>query len=190
MPKKKSATIDINLVPKDPFFQTVLGKTFKWMLSVGRYIVIFTELVVIVSFVTRFTLDRQVTDLNDSINQKKNVIESYGDLEKDFRLAQLKIDNYLQIEQQTNLSDVFPGLSAITPSDIQLDELVIRPTGVSISGIAFNQKALNLLINNIQLSPDFFNVNVDRIEAGDEKTPGFKFRLRADTKEAPKLVNR
>ena len=78
--KKQPAAITINLVPKDPFFATIPGRVLKWALSAGRYIVIFTELVVIISFATRFTLDRQVTDLNDTITSKEAIINSYGAL--------------------------------------------------------------------------------------------------------------
>ncbi len=179
--------ININLVPKDPFFESVLGKTLRWALSVGRYIVIFTELMVILSFVARFTLDRQLTNLNDSIHQKQITIESYGELEKNVRLIQAKSDQYQQIEQQTNLIDIFPTLSQITPDNIQLDELTIKSAKVSMSGTSLSQQSLNLLINNFQLSNDFFNINVDKIEAGDSKDPGFKFLISADTQEPTQL---
>lgn len=181
---KKPAQIKINLVPKDPFFETPVGKILKWALSVGRYIVIFTELVVIVSFVTRFNLDRQVTDLNGKINQKRTVIESYGTLEADVRQVQEKINQYQQIEQVSNLAEVFPKLSQITPRDVRLDELVISVDQVSLDGTALSQNSLNLLINNIQLSPDFRNVSVDQIETGDSQDPGFHFRLSATTGES------
>lgn len=182
---KKLASVDVNLLPKDPFFDTPLGKSLKWALSVGRYIVIFTELVVIISFATRFSLDRQVTDLNDAINQKEAIIRSYGDLEENVRTTQSIIQQYQQIEQQGNIVEVFPALSRITPPDVRLDELVVRPTSVVFGGTTLSQASLNLLITNIQLSPDFSNVVVDRIETSDgQRNTGFSFRLRADTQPA------
>ena len=187
MKKSKPISVDINLAPKDPFFESLVGKSLKWALSVGRYIVIFTELVVIISFVTRFTLDRQVTDLNASIEQKKNVILSYGNLEDEFRTAQEKIENYGQVEQQTNIVEIFPSLASIIPQDVRLDELIIDQDRVVVGGVALSQNSLNTLINNIQISPDYFNVIVDRIESEGEKSPGFAFSLRASTKEEPKV---
>ncbi len=181
---KKPAVIDINLVPKDPFFETPIGKILKWALSVGRYIVIFTELVVIISFVTRFSLDRQVTDLNESINQKQSVIESYGELEQEVRATQTKIEQYKQISQAADIADVFPQLSAIAPKSIRLDELAIKDNSVTLSGVAYSNASLSLLINNIQLSEDFMNVTVDKIETGDKKDPGFHFTIRAKTEVA------
>ena len=175
--------ININLVPKDPFFETILGKTLRWALSIGRYIVIFTELMVILSFVARFSLDRQLTNLNDSVHQKKIAIESYGDLEEKVRLIQAKSDQYQQIEQLVNIADIFPALTEITPQNILLNELTIKPTKISMSGKSLSQSSLNLLINNFQISTNFFNIAVDKIEAGDRQDPGFTFFITADTKE-------
>lgn len=177
---RKPAEISINLIPKDPFFETAVGKLLKWALSIGRYIVIFTELVVIMSFVTRFSLDRQVTDLNDAINQKQVVIQSYGDLESTIRATQKKIEQYQQVSQQTNIAEIFPKLNNITPKDIKLTELNISATTISLQGTALSNDSLSLFINNLQLSSDFRNVVVDRIETGDQKDPGFQFRIRAD----------
>ena len=182
MKKKPPAQIKINLLPKDTFFESIVGRSLKWALSAGRYIVIFTELVVILSFVARFTLDRQVTDLNSDIQQKESIISSYGDLEDNFRSAQTKIQTITELDQDTNIVDVFPHISEVTPEGINYDELVIQPTGISAGGSTISQTALNLLITNLQLSPHFFNVSIDRIETQDDQSPGFAFRLRADTK--------
>ena len=130
----KPVRVNVNLVPKDPFFQTMFGKSLKWALSVGRYIVIFTELVVIMSFATRFTLDRQVTDLNASINQKKMVIESYGELEKNFLLVQQQINDFEQLHQEANLVEIFPLLNDTIPANVVFDTLVINDDTVSFTG--------------------------------------------------------
>lgn len=183
MPMPKTKDITINLIPKDPFYETPIGKILKWALSIGRYIVIFTELIVILSFVGRFSLDRQVTDLNQEIFEKQTIIESFGSLEADVREVQTKIEQYQQVSQQANIAEIFPKLSQVTPQDVRLDELVIRSDSVRFSGIARSQNSLNLLISNLQVSSDFFNVTVDKIEAGDSQDPGFEFQIRADTKQ-------
>jgi Tfp pilus assembly protein PilN len=181
MPKSNQpVSIDVNLLPQDPFFETVLGRTLRWALSAGRYLVIFTELVVIISFATRFSLDRQVTDLNAAIHHKTNVIESYGDLEENIRIVQNKLAEYQATEMQSNIADVFEDLTQVTPQDIALDKLAINQTSVVVAGLAPSQQDFNYLINNLQLSPNFKNVTVDKIEAS-KTSSGFEFRLRVDT---------
>lgn len=183
---KKAAQIEINLLPKDPFFSTIIGKILKWSLSAGRYIVIFTELVVIMSFIARFTLDRQVTDLNSSINQKKQIILSYGDTEETFRTIQEKITQYKQTEQETNIVETFESISNVMPEGIVLNELSIRPTNVIIAGQTLSQNSFNLLINNLQLSSKFSNINVSEIESSKDN-PGLSFSIKADTKPEVKI---
>lgn len=184
---KKAAHININLLPKDPFFSTVIGKVLRWALSAGRYIVIFTELVVIMSFVARFTLDRQVTDLNSAIEKKRQIILSYGDLEDNVRTVQEKINQYKQTETETNIADTFAHLSAVVPDGITLRELAIRPTAITISGRTFSQSSFNLLINNLQLSSDFTNINVGEIQSSDQEKGSIEFTIRADTKTVQRI---
>jgi Tfp pilus assembly protein PilN len=183
---KKTAQIKINLIPKDPFFSTAPGRILKWALSAGRYIVIFTELVVIMSFIARFTLDRQVTDLNQSINQKKQIILSYGDVEDSVRSAQEKISQYNQSEQEANIVDTFTNLTQIMPNGIVLDNLSIRPTSINIAGRTLSQNAFNLLINNLQLSQDFTKIDVGELESNNEE-PGLLFNIRANTAQEVKI---
>lgn len=196
MPKARArpASIEINLLPQDPFFETAIGRTLKWALSAGRYLVIFTELVVIISFATRFSLDRQLTDLNGSIHNKVSIIESYGGLENRVRLAQSQLSEYKSVEQQSNIIDVFANLSLVTPRGVSFEKLAINQSDVVIVGTTPTQQIFNLLINNLQLSSDFTNVSVDKIEAS-KTTSGFDFRLRVDnslnvtTKESSKKSN-
>lgn len=181
--KRKSVSININLLPKDPFFDSVVGRILRWALSVGRYLVVFTELVVIVSFATRFNLDRQRTDLNEALNQKQMIIKSYGDLESKFRVLQTKISDFDQVDQEGNLVDVFPKLAAVMPSDIRLTELTVTPETVSLAGSALSQRSLNVFLNNLQVSRLFFAITVDKIESQGERNPGFEFAIKANLKE-------
>jgi Tfp pilus assembly protein PilN len=176
----KTKDININLLPEDPFFQTINGRVLRWILSVGRYLVIFTELVVIVSFATRFTLDRKITDLNRTIFQKMSVIDSYGDFEQRFVLIQNKLDQYEELTKQQNLTDTFALLSSITPADVSVEKLSITKDRVVVSGQSLTQAAFNNLINNLQLSPNFANVSVGKITVNPEGT-GYIFQFQAST---------
>lgn len=182
MPKKnvsKRLDVAINLVPQDPFFETVLGRFLKWALSVGRYIVIFTELIVIVSFASRFTLDRMVTDLNGAITQKERAISSYGDLEKNFRFIQQQIEDYKQLQQDSNLVEIFPLLNENIPRNVIFETLLITDDSVNFTGAALSQEALNILVNNLQLSPYFTEVTINKIESIAERSAGVNFDIRA-----------
>ena len=141
------------------------------------------------SFIARFTLDRQVTDLNSSIEKKRQIILSYGDLEDNFRGIQEKITQYQQTEQETNMVDTFANLSAVVPDGITLTELAIRPSNVSIAGRTFSQNSFNILVNNLQLSSDFVNINVGEVHSSEEEKGSIEFLIKADTKIVQKVQN-
>ncbi len=182
MLKKKlptSTKLKVNLLPKDAFYDSILGKSTTWALSVGRYIVIFTEIVVIMSFLSRFQLDRQLTDLNKEIVEKKTVIESFGELEQNVRDIQKKIDTYQQLKPKQPINEVFDQLTTVTPRDIEYIDLTIKNNLVQISGRTQSTQALSQFITNVQLSQYFSEVRVEHISNKDSKNPGFDFRIEA-----------
>ena len=68
--------VGINLLPQSEFGQTFWGRFLKWAVSTGRYFLIFVELVVIIAFMSRFKLDKDLADLADNIAGKKAVLEA------------------------------------------------------------------------------------------------------------------
>ncbi len=188
MKRKKPAALKINLLPKDPFFETVVGKTLKWALSAGRYIVIFTEIIVIVSFLARFTLDRQLTNVNGEIADNEAIIQSYGDLEQNFRSVQEKTKQIEEINKDKNLVDIFAYISEVTPVGIEVSELRILKEEISLAGTTTSQNNLNLLINNLQLSAHFSDIRIDEISNREENLPGYEFSLKAKTGQGVRVV--
>ncbi|MEO8581486.1 MAG: PilN domain-containing protein [Patescibacteria group bacterium] len=184
--KKNKLTIDqtrINLAPKDPYLESFLGKITTWALSVGRYLVIFTELTVIISFLTRFQLDRQVTDLNSSIVKQQRIIESYGDLEQNVRDVQKKILDYNQLKVGKPMKEIFEQLTAITPEEIKYQELDINSQKIIIHAHANSRQALDRFILNIQASNYFLNPVSDNISNKDSRTQGYDFQISAQIGE-------
>ena len=179
----KPVKYKINLLPQDPFFKTSLGRIMGWSINEGRYIVIFTQVMVIISFASRFILDRRITDLNKQIYQKQLMIESQSQFESEFRLAQAKIKSYQEIDQQSNLVEVFPLLQKVVPNEFLLNTLTVQPGVITGEGLAFSNNALNLFISNLQLSPNFHDIVVNRIETTEDNVAGFavnfsvKFKL-------------
>lgn len=189
MKKTKPVKIKINLKPKDPFFDSVIGRVMRWALAAGRHIVIFTEIVVILSFLGRFTLDRQLTNLNDAIINNEGYVKSYAQLEKDFRVAQSKIKQIKELNEKEKLTDYFEYISAITPQDINIVDLKIIKGQASLTGSTSSRSNLTLLINNFILSPQFTDVRVDKVSNRSDGIQGYEFSLTAKTKKGQVTVD-
>lgn len=178
--KPKSPTVPhINLLPKDPFFDTIVGKTMVWAISVGRYIIVFTEVIVIMSFASRFKLDRDLTDLTSKVIQKQAVIQSYGDTELRIRALQEKIGIIDNLLSQAENIKVIDRLAVIVPVDVQLTQLSIRPDEIHLSGNSRSSTGIAMLLTAIQKDPSFSSVTVDRIASGESRDPVISFSIRA-----------
>src|SRR5258708_25047874 len=124
---KKKKIPEINLLPQEEFQASTIGRVLQWLLSTFRYIVITTEMIVMVAFLSRFWLDARSSDLTDAINQKKAVVASYSTFENQFRAAQQKItifNNFAASNQQLN--PVIQNIIANVQNDISLTDVSIN----------------------------------------------------------------
>lgn len=175
--KKRIKVPSLNLYPEDPFYDTLPGKVLRWAVSVGRHIVIFTELVVIGSFFSRFVLDRQLTDLNTSIVQKQAIAESYGTLEDDFRGVQQKTKDIAFILSTQGRWQVLDTLSTVTPPDVKYSQVSLSSDRLTLQGKANSNQSLSLLVRALQAQPDFGAISIGEIQSGDKRDPGITFSL-------------
>lgn len=149
----------------------------RWAVGAGRHIIIFTELIVIVSFFSRFVLDRQLTDLNSSIQQKQSIIESYGDLESSFRMAQQQEKDIQAILGQQGRLEVFQLLSQITPPDVKYSSISLSGGNLSLVGKAGSLQTLIVLVENAKRNPAFQRISVGRLESGSRSDPNLAFTM-------------
>lgn len=177
MPAPKHKSIKVNLVPKDPFSQSPLGRFLNWALSVGRYIVVFTEMVVILTFLSRFTLDRQLTDLNDSILKKQAFLNSYTELESKVRVIQKKAQFVQKIQNNPQIETI-DFLTQNLPPDIIFEEISTKSDRFVLTARAFSQSSLSSFITQIKQNPSFHDVRLDKINTS-EKDSGIAFVVRA-----------
>lgn len=143
------APISVNLLPKDPFLESVVGKFLLWSLQIGRYIVVFTELVVILTFLSRFKLDRDLTDLNEKIQVQKQTILSYGDTEAKFNAVKNKIETIKLVQNNQFGLNILSFLEQNLPIDVKVNQINISPNGWSMDASALSARSLRVLADKI-----------------------------------------
>ena len=62
--------VRINLLGSQDLEHTPWGRIVAWATTYGRYIMITTEIIVLLAFISRFSLDRKNTDLTEEVTQK------------------------------------------------------------------------------------------------------------------------
>lgn len=138
----------ISLLPREGFENTPLGRVLTWALSAGRTIVIITELIVILAFLSRFWFDRTLTDLNDQIKEKANFVQAQKSFEAQFRNVQARIVQARETKQEiTKLAEII--ISKVPPS-ARLDKVAIEDNQTQITGLALSEGAIELFTRELE----------------------------------------
>lgn len=166
--KLKSFSINL-LIHRDQ--QTKLyERAFKWMLSSGRYIVIFVEILVIGAFVYRYKLDSDLSTLNDKIKEQVPYVKSLQPNESIIRQAQFQLTTIKQIRGGSpNWAAVLVEVSKLTPKNVRLVSVTLgqgrtgsKPT-LTIIGITPSNLELSAFIQSLQKSSSFSDITLTNI---------------------------
>lgn len=172
----------INLLPKDSFEFSTAGKTLKWVTTVGRVLVVLTELVVLLAFASRFYFDKKLDDLGEVLVQKEAQIASYAEVESEMRkvLAKQK-----PIESQSVKGLAFASridsLTRVLPNGTVLNTLALDKNGLSFSGVSDSEYGFAQFINGIKKMPAVSTVRM-RDTSFDQVTGGVMFNIQTTFK--------
>ena len=168
----------LNLLPKSELEQTLWGRILKWALSGGRYIVILTEMVVILAFLSRFKLDQDMSDLGERINGKKNVLEVQAPIEAKFRTVQNKINLAKETKGEgIKISEVFSALEADLPAGVKLMNLKMEENLVMFSAVAASENELIEFLQRGSRNDKWREVELVSVSAGTQAGVNFSMKL-------------
>lgn len=172
------SVIKINLLPTEDIEKQPLNKFLKWVLTYGRTIIITTELIVILAFLSRFVLDRELTDLHEAISQKRAIVEATYDLEYGFRNLQNRLENVKKLSgTSTNIDKVLEVLVTNMPADVYLTDFNLTKDNISLSAVANSRMGFSVFVNNLKKSKIFSDIKIGAINQGVDKSSGIKFGI-------------
>lgn len=169
---------EINLLPKEPWEKGWLGKLIPWILSVGRYVIVFTELVVISGFLYRFSLDKKLTDVNEKIKQNLAMIKNYGDFEGKFRQTQQQLNQVKTIQEKSlKIDQLLNAISQMTPTEAVYETITISSEKIELSGRVMSEAGLATLLTRTQLSPEFSGASLENVNSNTGNDQAISFRM-------------
>jgi len=174
----KTNTVSVNLLEHENTDDSVINRLINWAVTYGRYIMIATEIVVLVAFVSRFSLDRKLTDLREEIAQKEIILTANQQFEHDFRIIQKKLEaNRALIKKQSLSSDVLLLLQSLIPENITLTDFSVTETKLTFGASSLSTSAFSKLLSVMTSRSEFTNVEMTEVK----KTPtkGIEFRINA-----------
>jgi Tfp pilus assembly protein PilN len=168
----------IELLPQDEWEKGSTGRLLRWTLNVGRYIVIVTELIVVLAFLSRFKLDRDLTNLYEEIKKKQVLVEANGQFEENFRFLQSRLKSIQQIEQQqTSTVAVIEEVSKLIPRDVSLSNLSFNGETISLTAVSLSEQGLASFLKNFKNSQRFEKTSLLGVTTGTEKGIGIQFQI-------------
>lgn len=182
MPAQKKDK-QINLVPKDKFEESLLGRTLKWLLSTFRIIVVLVEMVVMLAFLSRFWLDAKNNDLDDEIKSKMAQIISQEKFEEEFRLIQKRLDVFWALANASGENiQLIESIGSQLPPDVYLESLSYSENMVNLNGSSLSEQSIAQFIVNLDTLENFESVGLDKVDVDEEAGGVINFTLVITTK--------
>ena len=182
---------NINLLPREDLAQNPIGKFLTWALTFGRYIIIFTELIVILAFIFRFKLDLDLQKINSEVERKLAIIQSQKELENNIRLVQSRYGQVQKIQTENKISvKILEELAQITPLDVIFTNLSIKNDTLEIQGVGLSKIGISTFIYKLGLSGLFMDVNIESISSKDKNDNKITFSLTAKLNFTQLTVNK
>lgn len=154
----------INLLSNDGTSRSPISRIIAWVISYGRYIMVTTELIVIIVFISRFSLDRRLTDLTEEISQKQSLIQANRTLEEDFRKTQssLLIVKSL-LNSQVDVSGALQTLHTILPPGVFLDSLSITNDKITATITAVSVESFSYFLSNLSGAKNLTSIEIGSV---------------------------
>lgn len=156
--------VDINLIIKDELGESFTGQLLKWALTYGRYTIIITQIIVLSVFFLRFQLDRDHTDLKESVAQKQAIVASVSDLEAEIRRIQDRLSNIKRLwENHEAPLKILTFFQDHSPSDTTFESLTLNGEKLTFSASVGNLRSFSYFMNQIQENKYFSEVTLSEI---------------------------
>ncbi len=130
--------MSINLAPKETLEDSPFWKKFiYWSTTIGRIVIIGTQMIVLGAFFTRFFLDRQIIDLSEEIKTKQTIIQTMTQLETEFRTTQDQLAAITAIKkQQNNYAKTLQSFTQKIPQQVSVQRINLEKNELNIDGRA------------------------------------------------------
>lgn len=165
----------INLIPKDEFENSTLGRALRWMLSTFRVAVIITELIVMAAFISRFWLDAKNSDLNEHIDIDKAQILAYSDTESEFRSLQKRLSMAQSLFLSRKNTKILDEITKLIPPDVIITSLSVTDNILQVKATSGSEMSIAQFLINLEENSNFEKVSLSQMVSvvGNESLTNF-----------------
>jgi Tfp pilus assembly protein PilN len=140
----------INLLPQKGYESSTSGRILAWILTTFRVIVIVTEIIVMIAFLSRFWFDAQNSDLNEKLQQKQAVLAASQEFEMNFKDVQNRLKIYSALtKNQSSYSEILSTITEYLPSDMILTKFSVKDENIEIVTTSSNERSVEQFVVNL-----------------------------------------
>lgn len=158
----RSASINLLKNKEVGFFDEFIN----WTLTIGRLVIILTQIIALSAFLYRFSLDRKLMELRSQIKQKQAIVSSLKTNEAKYRDLQ---DRLYLTSNLSNLSHerhkILRDILKLTPQGIKLNNLSLKKNNISINANVQAISSLTLFVDLLKNYPSIDTLSLDNIES-------------------------
>lgn len=136
-----------------------------WTLTIGRLIVIATEVVAVITFIYRFSLDEKLVDLHSAIKQKQNIISVLKNDENKYRNLQDRIALALTFSAKgTKTNQTITDIASLIPKQARINDLILNKDRANINVDVASISSLADFIDSLKSYRGIKSISIDNIE--------------------------
>lgn len=153
----------INLVKNKQI--PLFDKFMDWALTIGRLIVIITEVVAVITFIYRFSLDDRIVNLHSVIKQKQNLISVLKNDENKYRNLQDRIALASTFSTKaTNSNQTIANIVSLMSTQAKISNLILNKDRLSLNVDVKSVSSLANFIDSLKSYPNIKSISIDNIE--------------------------
>ncbi|MDO8260257.1 MAG: hypothetical protein Q7T50_02015 [Candidatus Magasanikbacteria bacterium] len=175
----KSPDLNINLLSNESS-SVSSGNAVHWILTVGRYLVIVTEVIALGTFLFGVWLSKEKNDLKVSIKSKQSQVDEYQNCNSDafcedrFRKTQNQIAQVSLIRSSRfQENQVLTEFAKLLPLNLNLESLSSDGKIITFSGNFPDPQQLQTMINSFNTSSKISNLDITALSQENDKS--YKF---------------
>ncbi|OGY26614.1 MAG: hypothetical protein A2Z24_02225 [Candidatus Woykebacteria bacterium RBG_16_44_10] len=180
--QSETSEININLMPS-PGPSGTAGEVVRWILTIGRYLIIVTEIVALIIFFVGIKLSADKNDLKEQVENLKTSVSSDSNVafEKEFREIQQKI-NEIKKQKTTHFPSnvVVAEFLKMLPQGMTLGSLEVKEDEVVFSGSFTSPSELQTLVAVFSESEKITGLDISDLNSPSEKNPLYTFTATAN----------
>src|SRR6185437_6475262 len=149
----------INLLPNHD--NGFLTQFFNWALTIGRLLIILTEMVALSTFIYRFSLDMQIVDLHDKIKAESFIVANFKDAEATFRDVQDRlatIKRYTSVGSKT--TGIFIDIAKMGQGKVTFKDLNVTTQTAKIEVLGPSASVLSQFVDALKNYPTVSSVSI------------------------------